>query len=272
MSCHINKEEYKPNYKNIILITKTYYVMKKIINISILILATSIFSGCVYMYDDENVDACASTRYAVYEVGEVINFHNCSLDAISYLWDFGDGYTSSSKYPEHFYSKPGIYEVKLSAFGHDDFDETYLTVEVVGVAYPTELNILVEFTGTTSPVRDCDVAIFEYYEDWYDLVNAVASGKTDNNGIIQFTDLKPIKYFIDAYLPVGENDFYSNENLGIETDPLVEGEINYYSIEVEFFQGDAGAKKRKRSSTKSVKLSPLTKPEFYAKVAKLSKN
>jgi len=42
-------------------------------------------------------------------------FSNTSLQSNSYLWDFGDGFSSTEKHPSHTYSSPGEHNVKLIA-------------------------------------------------------------------------------------------------------------------------------------------------------------
>jgi PKD repeat protein len=44
-----------------------------------------------------------------------INFNNLSTNATSYIWDFGDGTFSTQANPQHSYSNPGVYTVKLIA-------------------------------------------------------------------------------------------------------------------------------------------------------------
>lgn len=44
-----------------------------------------------------------------------VNFSNTSIDSDSYIWDFGDGSTSTSTLATHTYSTPGLYEVSLTA-------------------------------------------------------------------------------------------------------------------------------------------------------------
>lgn len=46
-----------------------------------------------------------------------VQFVNRSVGAISYLWDFGDGKTSTEENPLHVYAAPGLYTVTLSAVG-----------------------------------------------------------------------------------------------------------------------------------------------------------
>ncbi|MBL7755287.1 MAG: gliding motility-associated C-terminal domain-containing protein [Chitinophagaceae bacterium] len=47
----------------------------------------------------------------------VVNFVNNTVNAVSYLWDFGDGTTSTLQNPPaHTYTTPGIYTIKLNAY------------------------------------------------------------------------------------------------------------------------------------------------------------
>lgn len=56
---------------------------------------------------------------------------NKSTDATSYLWDFGDGQTSTEKSPSHRYSKIGIYPITLTATRGDQSSSksTHVTIE-----------------------------------------------------------------------------------------------------------------------------------------------
>ena len=47
--------------------------------------------------------------------GLTVNFFNTSTDAVSYLWDFGDGATSIEMNPVHTYAVQGCYNVTLTA-------------------------------------------------------------------------------------------------------------------------------------------------------------
>jgi PKD repeat protein len=46
-----------------------------------------------------------------------VDFTNNSTNAVTYLWDFGDGSTSPQENPTHTYNSPGTYDVTLYAFG-----------------------------------------------------------------------------------------------------------------------------------------------------------
>lgn len=79
------------------------------------------FSAC--KKDDEDDDNGGSTENPVasfqFEVSEdnflMVTFTNFSQNATSYMWDFGDGNTSTEKDPVHTYASSGDFTVKLTA-------------------------------------------------------------------------------------------------------------------------------------------------------------
>jgi gliding motility-associated-like protein len=46
-----------------------------------------------------------------------VKFYNRTVDALNFIWEFGDGAISSEREPEHVYYTPGTYRVKLTAIG-----------------------------------------------------------------------------------------------------------------------------------------------------------
>ncbi len=54
-------------------------------------------------------------NFSISAVGQTASFNNSSINATAYLWDFGDGNTSTEEDPTHHYAAPGTYTVKLSA-------------------------------------------------------------------------------------------------------------------------------------------------------------
>jgi PKD repeat protein len=69
----------------------------------------------------------------------MINLQNNSLNASSYLWNFGDGNTSTLENPVHTYASAGVYDVSLSA--SNDF---------CGVAIAQTINV--NISAVTNPV------------------------------------------------------------------------------------------------------------------------
>lgn len=68
-----------------------------------------------------------------------ITFDNNSLNATSYLWDFGDNGTSTVKNPSHIYKQGGVYTVTLKATGNGANHSISKTVNIL--AAPTKVFI-----------------------------------------------------------------------------------------------------------------------------------
>jgi PKD repeat protein len=62
-----------------------------------------------------------------------VAFDNSSLNAVSYLWDFGDGAQSQELNPVHVYEFPGTYTVKLIATGPEGYLDEIVLEDVVTV-------------------------------------------------------------------------------------------------------------------------------------------
>ncbi len=58
-----------------------------------------------------------------------VNFINNSTNATSYLWNFGDGNTSTYNNPNHQYTTPGTYHVSLIAYGAGGCNDTLLGID-----------------------------------------------------------------------------------------------------------------------------------------------
>jgi len=70
--------------------------------------------------------------------GDTLKFTNCSENATSFLWDFGDGKTSTDKTPNHFFMYSGNYNVKLTSANDNSTD----SITKVVVINPKPDNIL----------------------------------------------------------------------------------------------------------------------------------
>jgi len=233
--------------------------LKLIIPIIVLFLT---LNACIIdrnRYDD--VNACYSVTGTIHYVNDPVYFVNCSQyasdDYVTYLWDFGDGYTSNQRNPTYTYSTAGSYQVSLTIRG--DYDSDSYT-DVVKVEGSTDLDILVMFDGTTIPFPNCLVTIFDTELDWENLTNQVDDIYTDSRGVALFLNLYPIEYFIDAYKDhaTDPNLYYSNYLLGYATDFLTEDEVNYYNIYVELL---SSAKSIDRKNVEITKIEKSSKEE-----------
>lgn len=125
--------------------------MKKRLFLSMLItmgILTAFLSSCKKDKDDDK--ETTPKLYASFNVagdyrpspGTVV-FTNTSTNAISYLWDFGDGTTSEEANPQHVYTAAGDYEVVLTAKASDGTTDTYsATVTMLGACTKLEVKTL----------------------------------------------------------------------------------------------------------------------------------
>jgi PKD repeat protein len=59
-----------------------------------------------------------------------VTFANQSKNATSYLWDFGDGTTSTAASPVHVYTAAGQYAIKLTAYNDQASKTAGITIGV----------------------------------------------------------------------------------------------------------------------------------------------
>jgi PKD repeat protein len=64
------------------------------------------------------------------EIGTKVTFNNHSTNAIKFLWDFGDGTTSTEENPTHIFYNDGIHSISLTATGDGGTNSTSKTIEI----------------------------------------------------------------------------------------------------------------------------------------------
>lgn len=97
-------------------------------------------------------------------VPSAIDFINESTGASSYLWDFGDGITSTEENPSHIYTEVGTFTVKLTVNNDGGTDEFVNTINIIAVTpissfsaiSDTETPLKVLFTNTTTIATSYD--------------------------------------------------------------------------------------------------------------------
>lgn len=123
-----------------------------------------------YIYVEKIIEDGLYARFSYDKLQGRVKFTNLSSgNATSYLWDFGDGSTSTEKSPLHIYAKSGYYTVTLTTKGEVDTDVAqmevlvndesswkvegtfYLSDEVSGVRHFTSVESLLKFINA-SPI------------------------------------------------------------------------------------------------------------------------
>ena len=65
---------------------------------------------------------------------QLFKFVNNSINAVAYLWDFGDGNTSTDVDASHTYEAEGVYTVSLVAWSENDCVDTLIQESLIRVA------------------------------------------------------------------------------------------------------------------------------------------
>jgi hypothetical protein len=214
-----------------------------------------IISGCESVMEPQADFEVSKNPVGTYEE---VKFFNSSNQAIEYEWDFGDGYITSEYEPVHYYSKPGTYNVKLSAFNHGVVDYAYITVDVI--APPTILNIQVLETSSKLPVSGASILVYPTYTDWLNETNSVKEIFTDNRGVAIIEGLEPNYYYLDVLEQNHNNYALARENINnIKTPYLLNEAITYYTAWVDYVpSGLKGKTVRRSKMNKSVTTTLLT--------------
>ena len=154
---------------------------------------------------------------------QAVSFTNSSTNAVSYLWDFGDGNTSTEEEPSHIYTEPGVYYASLivrSASGCDD--ASVIRIDVVSNESTTSTADLVRqnsFVLAPNPVHDridfvSDIAVevdeIKLYNSAGQLVGIYTINSSITRHSLNLNDLNSGLYFF--IIQTGE---------GIETHKVV---------------------------------------------------
>lgn len=176
-------------------------------------------------------------------VNEEIQFHSDGTKSengkvISYLWNFGDGTTSTEANPTHVYGEKGTYTVELTvkdSRGKESKEQTKVTVKQdpqTGESYEEEkvlpFNTLVKgnlitpdqtdvYTFNVTDPKEVDISVVNeqnigmtwvlYHES--DMQNYVACGEDEGNVIKGKFAAKPGKYYLNVYKFDDKNGEYS---------------------------------------------------------------
>jgi len=142
------------------------------------------------------------------QAGLIISFSNTSQNAISYLWDFGDGNTSTETNPVHTYAADGTYLVSLTSAsemcGNDVFTET-LVLNTIGISEPESATLLQVFPNPSNgnfniraafDLKDVTVKLYNLQGKLIIETN-VGSVSKDNAINISTENLTAGMYFLD---------------------------------------------------------------------------
>ncbi|MBL0308686.1 MAG: PKD domain-containing protein [Bacteroidetes bacterium] len=85
----------------------------------------------VYSGAKASFDATPLTSYS--DESSPINFNNQSTNSDSWVWDFGDGNSSTQRSPSHTYTSPGVYTIVLVAANQYGCDDTFTRINYITI-------------------------------------------------------------------------------------------------------------------------------------------
>ena len=178
-------------------------------------------------------------------VGEEVWFTNESNNAVSFEWDFGDGYISNEVHPSHIYTASGSFQVVLKACSRTGLsDQATMTIDV---KIPTILEIEVLEYYEEYPVEGASVILYPTLNDWDKETHMVSEGFTDAEGKVVFSDLENIVYYVDVWEATHDNYALRDEDVGfIRTLEIMPNEINRFIAYVDVVDHGKGEGRRDR--------------------------
>lgn len=182
------------------------------------------------------------SKYTV-ETYEEIVFFNYSSHADFYDWDFGDNYYSSEAEPAHYYTRPGIYTVRLTAVNGDYEDVCYVDIEVIPAHAALDVQVLEYYQKY--PVRGASIILYPTYTDWQNQTNKLMEAFTDVDGIAVIDDLAPGTYYMDIWEKNHNNYDLADADVNfIKTPYLQRGKITQITAFVDYVPSSSSLKSR----------------------------
>jgi gliding motility-associated-like protein len=141
-----------------------------------------------------------------------VQFSDSSLNAQTRVWDFGDGTSSGATNPQHFYSAPGVYVVKLTITSIGScISEKTRTIRVRGP----------QGTFTYAPVIGCNPLTVTFTAQTQDRVSFIwdfsdGSTQTTTDSVVSHT-YTTLGNFVPRMILVGQTSGCTVPILGLDT-------------------------------------------------------
>jgi len=180
------------------------------------------------------------------KVGSEVFFNNTSDNAETFEWDFGDGYISTDKHPVHVFQLTGQYDVVLTAYSKKGKESK--AIMQLDVVEPSLLVVEVLEYWDEYAVPDASVILYQTLSDWDNLTNMIIEGYTDNDGIVVFADLDPIKHYVDVWEETHDNYTLRDEDPAfVTTQKIIPDKIQWFVAWVDVVDHGKGNTRGERS-------------------------
>ena len=188
-------------------------------------------------------------------VGDIITFESRSTNTDYVEWEMGDGFTYSEPYVEHYYDDPGVYDVKLKAFGtKGGVNVAVIPVEVIGATLTIDVRLWTE-DNTGYYVSNARVRLYPTVADWDAETNLTGELYTDSNGRCVFSNLSYQEYYVDIWEASHDNYTLKDEDVFWITSPFMDDDyiwealVDYYPGKKSTVTGDRSERTRETVSS-----------------------
>lgn len=119
-----------------------------------------------------------------------------------------------------------------------------LSITFIGCHKSTDLKITIKDADDYAAINDCHVRLYDTETDWENDTNPWYNSYTNSDGIVNFYDITPQVYYIDA-VKQGTYGYFNNWDRAIKLSDITSGELNSYTIYVDYFTDKKGEKQMK---------------------------
>lgn len=201
-----------------------------------MMLSVSLFS----CEDEPNLPTADFTFDNNQECPVVVKFTNTSENAISYIWEMGDGSYSSSENPQKRFYDPGRYTITLKAKNTEGSTKVSKTLTITGTTYRIYNATQYTLPGVVSFYYD------EYEEEVYDFVGLGALDSGEQSSYV-LTTRSEIRVGFESQ--DGQYIYYVSAPYAITTNKENILEIHEFTQVVVVSAGLRGAAYNKDAST-----------------------
>jgi len=180
------------------------------------------------------------------EAGDTIRFTNESSEANTYEWEFGDDGISTQENPMHIYEEAGIFDVKLTAFNEAGGEAK---TEALTINEPTILGFFISDSTGEIALSGAEVWMYDNESDWDNIDVPLISGITDSEGVVVFTNVEPIVYYIWAFKEETDGMWVT----GGYTPAINQNEVNLFHVPCDWLADVKKAALTKKFSEESIK-------------------
>lgn len=212
--------------------------MKKL-SLPLFLIVLLSFVGCSsdkYVFEDLGAPVKSFYTYSTGDllIKQSITFTNASENADTYLWDFGDGTTSTDKNPTKIFTEAGAFTVKLKAVGAGgtgNYIKSLVVIDPDAIIPTDKFMYFIEYNNPIRAIRKVSLNLGSIPQSVVGISGKMGVGLAVDslNGKIYYTD------FYDDSTPDGKIWRMNMDGSNLEN--IVSGIADPYSIAVDIKLG-----------------------------------